>query len=95
MIQSVVSYLLIVIQSVVSYLLIVIQSVVSYLLIVIQSVVSYLLIVIQSVVSYLGAIQVLRNAVVTDILEKYGSRLLALRGGGWASNFLEKALHNS
>ena len=51
-----------------------------------------------------GAIQVLRNAVggggVSDFLEKsvtemYGSPLLALRGGGWVSNFQEKALRNT
>ena len=45
---------------------------------------------------YIGAIQVLRNAVggwrLSDFPEKsvmkmYGSTLLALRGGGWVSNF--------
>ena len=51
-----------------------------------------------------GAIQVLRNAVgggtVSGFPEKsitkmYGSTLLALRGGGWVSNFLKKALCNT
>ena len=52
----------------------------------------------------LGAIQVLHNAVeggrVSDFPGKsvttmYGSTVLALRGGGWVSNFQKKALRNS
>ena len=47
--------------------------------------------------------QVLRNAGgggVSDFLEKsimkvYGSMLLALRGGGWGSNFQKKVLRNT
>ena len=48
-----------------------------------------------------GAIQVLRNAVgvgwVSAFLERsvtevYGSKLLALRGGGWGSNSQEKSV---
>ena len=48
-----------------------------------------------------GTIQVLRNALgggrVSDFLGKsvtkmYGSTLLALRGGGWVSNFQEKSV---
>ena len=47
-----------------------------------------------------GAIQVLRNAVrggVSDFPEKsvtkvYGSMLLALRGGGWASDIQESSI---
>ena len=45
----------------------------------------------------LGAIQVLRNVVgggqiswEKSVTKKYGSTLLALRGGGWESNFQKK-----
>ena len=46
----------------------------------------------------------LRNAVGVDgcqisrkksITKMYGSTLLALRGGGWVSNFQKKALRNT
>ena len=48
----------------------------------------------------LGAIQVLRNAVGVggvsfprkSVTKVYGSMLLALRGGGWGSNFQEKSV---
>ena len=39
-----------------------------------------------------GAGQLSRKKSVTKV---YGSMLLTLRGGGWGSNFLEKALRNT
>ena len=45
----------------------------------------------------LRAIQVLRNADFPEksVTKMYGSTLLALRRGGWVSNFQEKVLRNT